>query len=313
MKIIFFGLGSIGLRHARLIKNNFDHELYAYRSSKKSEKNSLGIKEIFELNEIDRIKPDVAFITNPTNKHVEYATYCARKGINLFIEKPLSNDKQGIPELLKAIKEKNIVTYTAYCLRFHPAIIWLKKYLKENKPLHINVNASSYLHDWRENVDPLKHFSAFKDQGGGIILELSHEIDYLYYLFGDIKKLSVNSEKISDVTIDAEDFVDILLQFKNNVFANVHINFLSRLWRREIIIDFKDRTIISDIINHTITIIKDKKRKTLDFEMQLDDMFLEQLEYFFNHLQKGKPMNNITESLKVFDILMQVKNEANLL
>ena len=85
MKIILFGLGSIGSRYARLLKENFNHELYAYRHKRNSKKNNLGIKEIFDLKEIDKIKPDAAFITNPTYKHIEFATLCAKNGIDIFI------------------------------------------------------------------------------------------------------------------------------------------------------------------------------------------------------------------------------------
>ncbi len=312
LKILFFGLGSIGKRHAILIKDNFNFELYAYRTGKSLEKNDLGIKEFYNLDEAFSIKPDVAFITNPTFLHISTAIECAKRNIPLFIEKPLSNNKKNLSELLKIVNKSNLVTYIAYCLRFHPAIIWLKKYLKENTPLHVSVYNSSYLPNWRENVNHLKHYNSFKDKGGGVILELSHDIDYLYYLFGDIKKMSVNSSKISNVTVDSEDFVDILLHFKNNLFGNIHINFLSRLLRIEVIVNFKDSTIIADIVKSSITIIKDKKQETIDFNIERDDYFLSQLKYFFDNLEKGKMINDFKESLKVFNIIMQIKKEAQL-
>jgi len=312
LKILFFGLGSIGRRHARLIKDNFDFELYAYRSGKGQGINDLGIKEFYDLEEAFSIKPDVAFITNPTYLHTSTAMECAKRNIALFIEKPLSNNKEGLSDLLKVVKKNNIVTYTAYCLRFHLAIIWLKNYLKKHTPLHITVFNSSYLPNWRENVDHLKHYNAFKEKGGGVILELSHDIDYLYYLFGDVKKISVNSGKISDVTIDSEDFVDVILQFENNVFGNMYVNFLSRQLRIDVTVDFKDSTIIADIVKNTIMIIKDKKQETIDFNVERDDYFLSQLNYFFSHFRQGKLMNDLTESMKVFDIIMRIKKEAEI-
>jgi len=307
MKIIFFGLGSIGLRHARLIKKNYNFELYAFRSDKNAKKNILGIKEIYDLKEIDNINPDIAFITNPTNKHLQYATYCAERGIHLFVEKPLSNNIKGLKEFVNVVKKSKVTTYTAYCLRFHSIIIWLKNYLRKNKPIHIMVNASSYLPTWRKNINHLKHYSAFKDKGGGIILEQSHEIDYLYYLFGDLKNIKLNSRKISNVTVDAEDFVDILLEFKNGIFGNIHMDFFSRLKKREIIINFINHTIKADLVNNKILVIKDNNERVIKFNIIRDDYFTSQLKYFFEHVGKKDIINNLDESQKVFKIIMKIK------
>ncbi len=307
MRIIFFGLGSIGKRHAKLLKKYFDHELFAFRSKKESVKNKLGIKEIYDLKEIDSIKPDIAFITNPTNKHIETAIFCAKKSIHLFIEKPLSNNEQDLRKFLNVIKKNNIFTYTAYNFRFHPVIQWIKEHLKKNKPIHVSINTSSYLPDWRKNFDHLKNYSAIKEMGGGVVLDLSHEIDYLYHFFGNVKNIKSNFKKLSNVTNNSEDFADILLEFNNNIYANIHLNCLSRLKRREVIIDFKDYTIVGDLILNKIEILKENNQKTIKFNIKKDDVYLAQLNYFFTNFKKKKIMNDINESLKVFNIIMKIK------
>ena len=312
MKIVFFGLGSIGMRHAKLIKENFDFEIFAYRSNKNSEKNNLGIKEVYNLKDILKFKPDVAFITNPTSEHMNYASFCAKNGINMFIEKPLFDKQENIQQFIEEVNKNKIKIYLAYCLRFHPIIIWLKDYLKDKKPIHVTVNSSSYLPDWRPNINYLKNYSALKNAGGGVINDLSHEIDYLYYLFGDIKDIKVNSKKISNVTVDSEDFADIILQFENKLFGNLHLNFLSRLNRREIIIDFEDFTIIADLNDNRIVIKRDEDEKIIEFDLKKNDYFLSQLKYFFDNIGKEKIMNNFDESLRVFDIIVRIKKEANL-
>lgn len=309
MKIIFFGLGSIGSRHARLIKENYKYGLYAYRHKKNFKKNSLEIKEVVDLKEIDKIKPDVAFITNPPDKHIKYAYFCAKKGIDLFIEKPLSNSKKGVDDLLKVIKRNNIKAYVAYCLRFHPVIMWMKNHFKKNKPIHMTVNASSYLPNWRKNTNHLKHYGAFKNTGG-VILELSHEIDYIYHLLGEIENIKVNAKKVGNVTINSEDFADILLKLKNGVYCNLHLNFFSMLNRREIIIDFKDHTIVADLLENKITIYKNNKKRSISFNIVRDDIYISQLNYFFNNRKKSRMMNSLKEAVKVFDIIMKIKMAA---
>jgi len=320
MKIIIFGLGSIGSRHARLLKE-LPHELFAFRSNPNSEQNSLGIPEIHSLSELGRIKPELAIIANPTDKHIEYATYCAEKGINLFIEKPLSMDMRGVDKLGKLVESKKIMTYIGYDLRFHPAIAWLKEYLTHNTPLHVSVYASSYLPDWRKNVDYRSHYSAISSRGGGVILELSHEIDYLVYLLGEVISFKVYSARAGNITKDAEDFADVLLHFKSKAYASLHIDFLSRLLRREIIMDFEDCTIVADLVGHKITIIKDqqnsavpcKSESTLCFKIDKDDFYRMQMANVLKSIEMKKPMmNSWSESLGIFELIIKIKKEAKL-
>ena len=88
MKVVIFGLGSIGRRQARLLLDNFRHELFAFRSNEGIAPNDLGIKEIYNWEEVEKLNPEVAFITNPTFLHLETALKCAKLGMHLFIEKP---------------------------------------------------------------------------------------------------------------------------------------------------------------------------------------------------------------------------------
>ncbi len=314
MKILFFGLGSIGQRHARLLQQHFDYDLYAFRSDPKAEPNQLGIKEIFALEEIDSISPDVAFITNPTDKHLKYASFCAKKGIHLFIEKPLSHSMEKISDFSRIVKEQGITVYVAYCLRFHPVIRWLKEHLQEdlekNRPLHVKVNASSYLPDWRPGIDHLQHYSAYKGRGGGVIMELSHEFDYLHFLLGKIEDTKVNAMKLSDVTVDANDFADVLFN-ANGTRCNLHIDFHSRLNRREIILDFLDHTIVADLISNKITIIREPdNQEVIEFDFERDEMYLSQLKYFFSNLGNQSIMNGLDEALDVFKIVSSVNEQG---
>ncbi|HLD72405.1 MAG TPA: Gfo/Idh/MocA family oxidoreductase [Candidatus Nanoarchaeia archaeon] len=311
LKIVIFGLGSIGKRHARIIQDNFNHEIYAFRSRKDGPKNEFGFPEIYSFEELDLIKPDLALITNPTDSHLRYAQECAKRGMHLFIEKPLSSTNDGLDQFCDIVKKNKVNVYTAYCLRFHPLIQWLKSYLQLHQPFHITINASSYLPRWRKGVNHLEHYSAFRERGGGIILELSHEIDYLYYLLGGVNKIQVNSGKLSDVSIDAEDYADILLDF-SGVQCNLHLNFFSRLNRREIILNFKEQTVIADLIKSEIIIINSAgEEERIKFGFERDDMFKSQLDYFFRNFKNGPPLNGLEEALQVFAIIMKIKEKID--
>ncbi len=218
LKILFFGMGSIGQRHVKIIQENYKYEIYAFRSKKGVKKKFCGVKDIFDWKDVDVIKPDVAFITNPTSEHIKTAIECAKRGLHLFIEKPLGADVKQLNSLLKIVSKKKISTYVAYVLRFHPVVIELKEYLKRNRLWHMRVLATSNLNQWRNSLDSKKRYSRFKKMGGGVIYDLSHEIDMVKYLTQKIEGMKGQSSRRGRVTVDAEDYADILIKTKRGQY-----------------------------------------------------------------------------------------------
>lgn len=307
MKIIFFGLGSIGLRHANILKENVKHQLFAFRSNKNSLKNPLGIKEVFSWKEVEKVNPDLAFITNPTSLHTDTAIKCAKLGCKLFIEKPVGKDLNGLEKLLKVVKRKNLVTYVGYPLRFHPVIKELKKYLLKNNPLHFRAVCTSFLPNWRPGADYLKSYSVNAKMGGGVILDLSHEIDYVNFLLGPVVDLSGNFSKAGSVTVDTEDNADILVTTRS-CQGNIHINFLSHLKQRYIQLEFGKLTVVGDILNSEILEFKNgklKKRHKLDYYQGQE--YETQMKYFFKNLDNPLMMNNLKDATKLFKRIIAFK------
>lgn len=311
MKIIFFGLGSIGQRHAKILLKNYSHDLYAFRSDKTKEKNSLGIKEIYSWDEVKDLKADIAFITNPTYLHIDTATKCAELGCKLFIEKPIGKDLEGLDKLLEVVRNKNLVTYVSYNRRFHPVLVYLKEFLKNNKPLYCRVVNTSFYPSWRINTgrNHLEVYSAEKDMGGGPILDLSHEIDFVEYLFGEIKKINGNFSKRGNVTVDTEDVVDMVVDTDKSP-VNIHINIASQLLQWYMQIDFNDLTIMTNLYKGEVSEFRDGKlEKTFILEYDRDQTFKDQLKYFFDNIDNPKMMNNLMEAEKLFRKIIEFKNK----
>ncbi len=307
MKIIFFGLGSIGQKHANILLKNYNHALYAFRSGTSNLPNSLAINELHSWEEVEKLKPDISFITNPTNLHIETAIRCAKIGSKLFIEKPIGKDLEGLDTLIQIVKEKNLVTYIAYNLRFNPVINKLKEYIDKHKILHTRVVCTSFLPMWRPNQNHLKGYSANSKMGGGVILDLSHEIDYTSYLLGPVKKIQGNYSKRGDITVDAEDYADILIDTYISP-ANIHINFLSHIRQRYIQLDFEKLTVIGDLIN---TEIKEYTKEELKNSYRLDyekgQEYVEQLKYFFDNIENPNMMNNLIEATDTYKKIINFK------
>ena len=300
MKIIFFGMGSIGQRHARLLRDNYDHELFAFRTYQGQTQNSINVKNVSSWKELDAIAPDVAFITNPTSKHIEVAIECAKRNCTLFIEKPLDSSKRGLDQLVELVRARSLATYVGYNLRFHPVIVFLKKLSEDTPLLHLRVTSSSYLPNWRPDQDHRKSYSSSLSSGGGVILDLSHEIDFCHYLLGGIKKISGQFGRMADLTIDSEDHADILIQSNSGSRANIHINFASHYKERVIKADFQQFTAYCDLINGVITrYSKEALLEERKVEISRDYTYEKQLEYFLKN-KSTSMMNNIFEASQLF-------------
>lgn len=309
MKILFFGLGSIGSRHARLIKENYNHQLFAFRSSKNKKPNSLQIPEIYSWSKVKKLNPEVAFITNPTSLHIKTAQKCANLGINIFIDKPIGDTLNGLENLLEVVKRKSLVTYLGYNLRFHPVIKRLQKYFENNKMLHLKIWTTSYLPNWRKNEDSKKSYRTNKNLGGGVILDLSHEFDYLEYLLGNLKINNGQFSKRSNLTNNVEDYADVLLNTDKGP-VNLHIDFFSHKNRREIQIDFENLTVVADLLNSAIQEYKKEKLvKTMKFDYERDDSFKQQLEYFFKNIDNPKMMNNLPNASILYQKIINFKTK----
>ncbi|MFX0025166.1 MAG: Gfo/Idh/MocA family protein [Candidatus Hermodarchaeota archaeon] len=313
--ILFFGLGSIGTRHLQLLKKNYNYEIYAYRT-KRDKPNEL-VKNIYDFNEALRTQPDIVFITNPTYLHINTALSCLRAGIkNFFIEKPLSHNNEKLDIFAEEVKRSGALVYVGYVMRHHPMIKYLKKLIEKmnEKIFYSHTESSSFLPEWRPGVDYRNIYSSKRKQGGGVILDLSHEFDYNQYLFGKINSISGVYGKISNLEIDAEDFCDVFLKFESNVFATIHLDYFSNIAKRLIrILTFKEE-ILADLINKEIIIKSNQGIKKEKFTFEINDIFEEQLKYFLNGVEnQSKKIDNLNETKELLERILEFKNKNKMI
>lgn len=307
MKILFFGLGSIGIRRARILIDNFRHELYAFRSTDRPAGNSLGIREVRTWGEVKNLKPDVAFITNPTFLHVETALKCALSGMHLFIEKPLSHNLDGLSSLESVCRKKKLTCYVGYCLRFHPVIEKMRELIRSKKVRHARVTCTSYLPDWRQGQDFRKSYSVSSKKGGGVILELSHELDYIQHLFGKIDKLEGSFGRSSCLAQDAENFADILIT-AGRTFVNVHLDYFSRISERSIKVDFDGGYAGGDLMSGRIDYLYRGVKNIFRFDMDRDKYLKKEMRYFFDNIGKASIMNSLRKARPLLEKIVEMKS-----
>ncbi|MFH6969598.1 Gfo/Idh/MocA family protein [Flavobacterium sp. FlaQc-28] len=306
MKILIIGLGSIARKHISALQNlNIKNlNIYALRSNLNSEIEE-GIENIYGLENLE-IAFDFAIISNPTNLHFEFIEKLARLNIPLFIEKPALHTLKGADKLIELIENKQIVTYVACNLRFHPCIEYLKNKLSDAnlKINEVNIYCGSYLPDWRPNVNFRNVYSANAAMGGGVHLDLFHELDYTGWLFGIPNKSKSTLRNVSSLNIDAIDYANYVLEY-DTFTANVILNYYRIKPKRIIEVVCDNKILEADLINNRI--LNDENNivfEAPDFEVKNTYSF--QLDYFINCLRNNlHPMNSLKESIEILKIILK--------
>ena len=242
-KILIIGFGSIGKRHA-VILNKFKKVGKIFILTRQKIYNYTNIKTLQETKLID---PDYILICSKTSDHYVHLRFIENNFKNkiILVEKPLF-DKN------KDLKIKNNKVFVGYNLRYHPIIKLIKKKIKNKKIFSIYVSCISYLPHWRKGRDYKYSYSSSKKYGGGALLDLSHEIDYIQWIFGQIKKIDfVKIKKISNLKITSDDYVNLIGKINKTNFS-INFNYFSIYPRREILIDGENFSLQADLINNTI-------------------------------------------------------------
>jgi predicted dehydrogenase len=302
LNILVVGLGSIGKKHVEAIfKICHTANVYALRSNINSDVIE-NVTNLYSLSEINFVL-DFVIISNVSAFHEKSILEMCSFNCPLFIEKPVLNSLQNSDQIKKELEINKTRTYVACNLRFHPAIIFLKEFLKKDNSIinEVNIYCGSYLPEWRRGVDYKKNYSANKDLGGGVQLDLIHELDYCTWLFGFPIKSESIKRSVSSLQIDSYDFAQFSL-FYPNFLANITLNYFRRDSKREIEVVTSINTIVVDLINNTVM---EKINKRFLFQEQFDiyKTYELQMKYFIEALNSDVEfINDFNYSVKVLKI-----------
>ena len=249
MKVCFVGIGSIAKRHISNLREiaaneGFNLKIDAVRR-KGSDGSNDGIDSVYYSCGSLPNDYDIIFITNPTEFHIDTLKKVAGKSKNFFIEKPLTSVRT-IEAVYEFKPEPDALYYVACPLRYTAVIQYLKKYAGENKIIGARCISSSYLPQWRAGIDYRNTYSAHKELGGGVSVDLIHEWDYLKFLFGDPQKVMYASGKKSSLEIDCEDTALYIAEYEDK-FVELHLDYFGRKTVREIMLFTEEETVLGFI------------------------------------------------------------------
>ena len=216
-RILIVGYGSIGKRHLRLARQFFPNaDILLLRHQASSDVPELANGCMANIDDAIAFAPQLAVIANPAPYHLHVAQALAQIGVHLLIEKPLSDTTASVAQLLQTCQAQGIVLLTGYNLRYLPSLQRFRALLLEGligKVVSVRCEIGQYLPAWRPDADYRQGVSARSKLGGGALLELSHEIDYLGWLFGDVDWVRATLSRQSDLELDVEDTAHLILGF----------------------------------------------------------------------------------------------------
>ncbi len=227
-KSLIIGSGSIGKRHYEILKELSEEvEIYSRRENKY---NSL-------VDCLKSFKPTYVVVATETSSHYEITNQVVENNIPLIlIEKPIfhnSNLKFNI---------KNSIIKVGYNMRFNPLLRLLKEKIHNQKIISAQVYTGQFLPLWRPQQNYKKSYSVDINQGGGVLNDLSHEFDYLQWLFGSCEFLFAQGGHFSNLYGNSDDVFALIMSFENCKVINVQLNYLHQPIKRELIVNTSNNT-----------------------------------------------------------------------
>lgn len=261
LKVVIASLGGIGRRHLA----NFQHVAPAVRpivwhqhSRPGSGSPSAADTVVYSLEGALAERPDAALVTGPSSTHVETALALARHGVHLLVEKPLADTLDGVAELIDTCRARGVLLAVGYCFRFYAPLQAVRDAIRDGRlgrVLSLRAEVGRYLPDWRPGQDYRTTVSGQRSLGGGVLLELSHEIDYPRWLLGEITTVTARVARLGDLAVDVEDTAELLVSFKDGAVGSIHLDMLQRAPVRTCRIVGTEATLIWDGGTHKVRML----------------------------------------------------------
>lgn len=239
------GYGSIGARHARILSALGVRTAVVSRRKIDFQRSYTSLTEALRTD-----SPEYVVVANETVEHHVTLTALAEAGFTgtVLVEKPLFHDK------LPLVNYPFGCAFVAYNLRFHPFLQRLKLAFSGEQILSAHIYAGQYLPDWRPGTDYRQAYSASVERGGGVLRDLSHELDYIIWLFGGWTRVAALGGHLSPLDISSDDVYALMLVTPACPVVNVQINYLDHPGRRSIIVNTPHMTVEANLVQGTISI-----------------------------------------------------------
>jgi predicted dehydrogenase len=309
--VLVAGAGSIGRRHMGNLRQLGIQKLAATdpdATRLQPVVNELAVEPFADFDEaLSTFKPDVVFVCTPPVCHVEHALRALRSGADVFIEKPLSNRLDSVSTLKDEAAKLERVVQVGYNLRFNPGIQKLKRLIDEGvtgRILWARAEVAQYLPDWRPWQDYRQSYTVRRELGGGIILDASHEIDYMLWLLGPPSELTCMAGQVSGLETNVEDCATILIRLRSGAQADIHMDFAQRTPSRSCVVAGDRARLEWNHSQNQVKIIRPGcDAEMIEYDFETNRMYIAEVEDFFSCVHNRVFANR---SLEESELTLQV-------
>ena len=316
-RILICGLGSIGRRHLRVLRHHWPSlDIAVLRSGHGSDcqETELANHIFISLDDALAWKPEAAVISTPATDHLRKALPLARIGVPLLIEKPVGSGVE-LPSDWSELLElsKKVLISIAYVLRHDPCAVFLKDQLRSGKLgklIEADFYCGSWLPDWRSGLDYRDCVSARQEQGGGALLELSHELDLAQWLFGALELDFASLKHSGLLEIDVEDQAILAGHSGEGFPVTIRLNFCTKPPRRRVTLRGSAGEMYWDLMDGRIqaTQLDTVERETYVSPISADQRYYLQMNHFLTCVMGGAhPMCSLAEGLKTLELIQRAR------
>ena len=314
--VLVVGTGSVGSRHIRNLQTlGVDVRAYRYQDELRGDlaAHHPGLIIHTDLDQALDSDVDAVVVANRTDQHMHVALRAAQAGKHLFIEKPLSHDYLGSKELLALVHNQGLQVEIGFMLRRHPNLMWIEQALGSGAIGEVYTARSTvgqYLPDWRPDRDYRETYSAIKEWGGGVILDLTHELDYLVWWFGRVSDVAANAGRLSKLELDVEDVAQMLLKFETGVLAQVHLDYLRKRFHRSVEVVGSEGTLRWEYDAGSVHLLTQEAEMLVHqvpANFDRNDMFLDHMRSFLGRISgtgRDEGVSNLEDGVHVMEIVL---------
>ena len=323
-RVLIVGYGSIGRRHLRIVRESLsDAVIMVFRHHQTTDIPEYANLVTSSIDDVNSFAPEAAIIANPSPFHLQIAKVLAGIGCHILIEKPISNTSDDVLDFLDTIRAESVICQVGYNLRFLPSLSLFRDLINNGlvgRPLSVRCEIGQYLPSWRPDSDYRTCVSARRHLGGGVLLELSHEIDYLRWIFGDVEWVRSWVGNVGSLDIDVEDTAHLILGFQvkeptNQTIASLNLDFIRHDTVRICTVIGEGGSLRWNGLTGMIDIYKPGSSRWEEWVVmshKRDDSYRSQWEAFLIAISENKqPLVDISAGLAVLSIVEAAKASAN--
>lgn len=324
MKVVIIGLGSMGKRRLRLLKQHFDIESISGIDSSDERRNycnkEYGISVYTSLEEAAREESfDCAFVCTSPLSHNEVIRQCLVYGIHVFTE--INLVAEGYKENVRMAKEKNLKLFLSSTMIYRNEMQYLYSEMRDMlAPVSYNYHVGQYLPDWHP-WETYNDFFVGDKRTNGCREILAIELPWIIRVFGKIRDIKVVRTRLTKLRIDYEDCYIVTLSHENGNTGVFMVDVVSREAVRDLKVIGEDvfiswggtpdsfkRKNISNNHMEAIDLYKNIQREGEYNKTIIENQYVNEMNQFFGELEeKISPVYSFEQDLETLKLIDRIE------